>query len=131
MEFFKREKKVHLSPRLARSIGKNNKPALHRILELSVVAGLLLILTLVFGSKNGTAKLPTSATQAQEQLNGEVLGAETDGIIDYTVKPGDTLISISGTFGVFWTTIVEENELSSPYTLHPGQVLRIPLPRNP
>lgn len=42
-----------------------------------------------------------------------------------TVDPGDTLSSIGAQFGVPWTTIATLNHLSSPYTIYPGQPLRL------
>ncbi|WP_322806938.1 LysM peptidoglycan-binding domain-containing protein [Thermanaerothrix sp.] len=45
----------------------------------------------------------------------------------YTVKAGDTIYSIACDFGdVFPESIIAANNLQSPYTLTPGQVLQIP-----
>jgi len=45
----------------------------------------------------------------------------------YTVKSGDTIYSIACAFGdVFPEAIAAANNLQSPYTLQPGQVLQIP-----
>jgi LysM repeat protein len=44
----------------------------------------------------------------------------------YTVKSGDTLFNISQEYGIKWDLIAQFNNLSEPYMLHGGQVLRIP-----
>ena len=44
----------------------------------------------------------------------------------YTVKSGDTLSGIGAKLGVNWKTIASLNGISSPYTIYPGQVLKIP-----
>jgi len=44
----------------------------------------------------------------------------------YTVRPGDTLRAIGAMTGAGSEAIAMENDLAPPYTLHPGQTLRIP-----
>lgn len=43
----------------------------------------------------------------------------------YTVKSGDTLSGIGSKLGVDWKKIADLNGISSPYTIYPGQVLKI------
>ena len=43
----------------------------------------------------------------------------------YTVKAGDSLSAIGAKTGVDWKTIAALNGISSPYTIHPGQVLKL------
>lgn len=43
----------------------------------------------------------------------------------YTVKSGDTLSGIGVKVGVNWKTIASKNGIKSPYTIYPGQVLKI------
>ena len=50
--------------------------------------------------------------------------------IAYTVKKGDTLFAIAKKFGVGIKKIAEYNRLKSPYVLHPGQVIYIPVPED-
>lgn len=52
---------------------------------------------------------------------------EDDIIFRYVVQPGDTLFSISRSFNVSVESIAEASELSTPYTIFPGQILNIPL----
>jgi len=43
----------------------------------------------------------------------------------YTVARGDTLSGIGSKLGVDWHTLASINGLGSPYTIYPGQVLRV------
>lgn len=43
----------------------------------------------------------------------------------YTVRQGDFLIQIARTYDLDWKKLAEINGLSWPYTLHPGQVLKL------
>ncbi len=45
--------------------------------------------------------------------------------LTYTVKAGDSLSAIGAKTGVDWKTIAALNGISSPYTIHPGQVLKL------
>jgi hypothetical protein len=127
MLFFSRKQKVHLSPRLARTIGQAGIPAGGYFGQIAVVLGLGILLSYLFF---GTGAGNKSASQAADLNNGEVLGIQMPGLLNYVVQSGDTLLGISQKYNVYWMTVVEENELQSPYTLKPGQILRIPLPRN-
>lgn len=127
MSFFSRRRRVHLSPRLARSIGKNTNTKFSQIGKLGLV---LVVLAILFVGRSQKSDLLSQTNAAQEQASGEVLGTQDSKVLDYTVLGGDTLIEISQKYNVYWMTIVEENELESPYKLKPGDKLRIPLPRN-
>ncbi len=59
---------------------------------------------------------------------GQVLktsGAATTTRTYYTVASGDYLASIAARYGTSWATIASLNGLTSPYTIFPGQTLRI------
>ena len=56
-------------------------------------------------------------------LGGHVNG--TVGTGGYTVAPGDTLYSIAFAHGVDVRQLAALNDIPSPYTIHPGQVLRL------
>lgn len=49
-----------------------------------------------------------------------------DSEVTHTVQGGETLFSISLSYGVTWTDIAEANDLTSPYVIYPGQSLVIP-----
>lgn len=44
----------------------------------------------------------------------------------YTVKSGDCLSAIGSRLGVSWQSIASANGIKSPYTIYPGQTLKIP-----
>jgi len=46
----------------------------------------------------------------------------------YTVQRGDTLSLIAQRFGTTFAELVKLNNLISPYSIHTGQVLRVPFP---
>lgn len=65
--------------------------------------------------------------------NPQVLGdsddqapANNSGFVEYTVKSGDTIFNIGQEYKVSWTTLATLNGLSAPFTLKPGQTLKIP-----
>ncbi len=49
-----------------------------------------------------------------------------EGVI-YTVRPGNTLFAIAQFFGTTALDIARYNGIVSPYTIYPGQQLRIPV----
>lgn len=53
-------------------------------------------------------------------------GSSSPSTSTYTVKSGDTLSEIGAKLGVDWKQIASANNISSPYTIYPGQVLKIP-----
>jgi LysM repeat protein len=42
-----------------------------------------------------------------------------------TVQAGDTLLGIAAKFNIPWQTLIALNDLSYPYFIHPGDVLRL------
>lgn len=66
-----------------------------------------------FGTPTGETAPPEGAELPQRGL-------------PYVVKAGDTLSSIGQQAGLDWTVIAEANNLKPPYTLTPGQVLKVP-----
>lgn len=55
------------------------------------------------------------------------MGARSD-LVSYTVKPGDTLYSISWRYGYDHRKVAAWNSIPPPYNIHPGQQLRIIAP---
>src|SRR3989344_333707 len=123
MDIFKRRRHIHLSPQLARTIGRESRSGRYYLLQIAFVTVLAITLVLVSKSKENDLTVITSRAMGDED-NGQVLG-ETTELVNYQVKDGDSLIKISQRFGVYWLTIVEENELKPPYLLRPGDILRI------
>jgi len=44
----------------------------------------------------------------------------------YTVQPGDYLVKLARQWGVDWRYLAEINNISYPYSIYPGQVLKVP-----
>lgn len=51
--------------------------------------------------------------------------APSNGTVYYTVQPGDTLSKIGKKYNMPWPLIAARNKIKSPYTIYPGQVLKI------
>lgn len=60
--------------------------------------------------------------EVQEKVNAK-LGASS--AKTYTVKSGDTLSEIGAELGIDWKDIAAKNGISAPYTIYPGQVLKV------
>ena len=48
-------------------------------------------------------------------------------VVSYTVQPGDSLDAIGLKFNLSWQSIASANNIVSPYTIYPGEVLVIPM----
>src|SRR4030042_2207110 len=57
--------------------------------------------------------------------NDDSNSPETDGE-SYTVQSGDFLVRLAEDFGTTWQELAQLNSIGYPYTIFPGQVLRIP-----
>ncbi|MEM7332572.1 MAG: LysM peptidoglycan-binding domain-containing protein [Chloroflexota bacterium] len=64
-------------------------------------------------SPGDTLKIPVSTPGPSPQFS-------------HTVKANETLYSIAVQYGVSWTAVAAENNISSPYIIFPGSVLNIP-----
>ena len=67
------------------------------------------------------AVLDTRYNDVQNKINNSQSPSSSK---TYTVKSGDTLSQIGEKLGVNWKTIAEKNNISYPYTIYPGQVLK-------
>jgi murein DD-endopeptidase MepM/ murein hydrolase activator NlpD len=81
--------------------------------------------------------IPTTSTQPSQLVTttrtvpvaaGAVVDAEGKPTT-YEVQPGDTLYAIARKLGTTTTRLAEDNNLSSPYPLTPGQTLKGPAPK--
>ncbi len=72
-----------------------------------------------FYTATGSAIIPPKA-----QFSASAPKTRTE-IETYTVQPGDTVSTIANKFGLYWSTILWENDLSSWSVIKPGQELKI------
>lgn len=122
---FLKKKNFELSPRLKFGVGrtsfKNQALKITGLVCLLIAAGLTInAFSLIWGGSKQPAASP-----------GEVLGAsdtqeaKTE-FVEYTVQKGDTLFNLSQKYNISWVTLANLNNLKSPFTLKPGQVIQIP-----
>lgn len=121
---FFRKKSFELSPRLSLSVGRAYSK--NRILKISGIICLLLAAGLTLNAIG----LIVSKSQ-KPALEGEVLGTidvkdKKPAFLEYEVKKGDTLFNLSQKYNISWVTLANLNNLKSPFTLKPGQIIQIP-----
>src|SRR5690348_5252758 len=71
---------------------------------------------------------PPTTTTTSSGTRTFGLGGHANGTVStagYTVAPGDTLYSIAFAHGMDVRQLAALNNLPSPYTIHPGQVLKL------
>ncbi|MCX6797582.1 MAG: LysM peptidoglycan-binding domain-containing protein [Candidatus Doudnabacteria bacterium] len=130
---FKFKNQLELSPRLKLGVGRGYSK--NQILKIASFVFLVVAMGLAINSLwiviNG------SKSQKNTNLNKEpqVLGtSDTKSpnsnteiqFLEYKVKKGDTLFNLSQQYGVSWMTIATLNNLKSPFSIKPGQILKIP-----
>ncbi len=73
---------------------------------------------------------PNLIFAGQELLIPAIAPPGTDGpaTVSYVFRAGDTLYTIGLRFGTPWQAIAAANNIQAPWTITPGQVLRIPVP---
>lgn len=79
----------------------------------------------VLGKMAIFADLYEGGTQAEITENSNTNAASTEQA-SYTVKSGDYLSKIARALGLRWQDIASLNQIYYPYTLHAGQVLKLP-----
>jgi len=83
----------------------------------------LFLVVLVSGCGTPPRTPPVSSTPAHKAQHTRLTGSW------YRVKKGDTLWSVSWRAGVDYRTLARWNRLKSPYTIYPGQLLRLKPPK--
>jgi lipoprotein NlpD len=83
----------------------------------------------------GEASAPAPAAAAQPAVTSGVqtfgIGSHANGTTSaagYAVAPGDTLYSIAFAHGLDFKVLAADNGIAPPYTIHPGQVLKLAAP---
>lgn len=124
--------KVQLSPKLKLGVGRSTGRA--SILPYATM--IFLVISTVLGIRAGYMVIHKESPSSATKPNPQVLGAEDIGTTssipteplfqEYTVKQGDTIFSIGQKNNIEWTTLATLNGLSAPFTLKPGQIIKIP-----
>lgn len=84
-----------------------------------------------FGGSSGQPAAATTSAQPAAAGGGVQtfgLGGHANGKVGaggYVVAPGDTLYSIAFAHGIDFRTLAAQNDIPPPYTIHPGQVLKL------
>lgn len=72
--------------------------------------------------------VPQPASPGGAQTFGLGHANGTTSAAGYTVAPGDTLYSIAFAHGLDFRALAADNNIPPPYTIHPGQVLKLTAP---
>lgn len=130
---FNSSKKFDLSPRLKLGVGR--KYSKNSILKFSAILFLVLALGLsinavklvVQGNKEFSANpIETGEQKVLGAIDSKTESNEETSYIEYKIQKGDTLFNISQKYNINWSTIATLNNLKTPFSLKPGQTLRIP-----
>ena len=81
------------------------------------------LLTLIIGCAGRSAPAPVVLLNSQVESGSEEYTAST-----YEVRPGDTLFAVTWFTGNDYQDIAKFNNISKPYTIFPGQKLRLTAP---
>lgn len=127
---FWKKNKLELSPRLKSAVGRGagqNSWLKSAAIGCLLISGILAI---------NAIKLVYTHNQAEEtQKIEQVLGIsdiKNGGnntpieFIEYKVKKGDTLFSISQAHNIEWDTLAALNSIKAPFILKTGQIIKIP-----
>ena len=126
---FNKQKPFQLSDRLRMGVGRK----ISKISLLKIFTGVFVSLSLILGIN--AYKLYTDVNNKQSAPTAQVLGISDSknqtndnqlSFTSYTVKKGDTLFSIAQQFNLNWTTLATINAITTPFTVNPGQELKVP-----
>ncbi|MCK5918041.1 MAG: LysM peptidoglycan-binding domain-containing protein [Cocleimonas sp.] len=77
-------------------------------------------------SSSSSSSSSSNNSYSDSHGGGEIAsGAYKAGDSNYSVKKGDTVFSVMRLTGVYWKDIIKKNSLTAPYTISPGQTLRL------
>lgn len=116
--------KVKLSPRLQLGVGRQSRSG--NLLKYSSL--IFLVLSFALGARavwmvvNHSAKVDPQGivAGAADTVSGKSV------FVDYTIKNGDTLFSISQQYNIEWTALATLNNLKPPFDLKVGQTIKVP-----
>lgn len=121
---FFRKKNFELSPRLKLGVGKAYTK--NQILKISGIVCLALAIGLAINAISLISGKSKDASQTGEVLGTVDVKDAKPEFIEYKVEKGDTLFNLSQKYNVSWVTLANLNNLKSPFTLKPGQIIQIP-----
>jgi uncharacterized protein YvpB len=75
---------------------------------------------------NSWAVLGNMAVFGSREVSNQVEPAPEAHSESYTVQPGDYLVALAKRFGTTWQELAQLNSIGYPFTIHPGQELRLP-----
>jgi LysM repeat protein len=126
-----RNKKFELSPRLKSGVGRGYSQ--NQILKFAaiiclVVAVILFVdaIKVMISSNNPAASGAVLGASDIKSLSTQQNQTSTNQFTQYTIQKGDTLFSISQKYNINWATLATVNNLTSPFYLQPGEILKIP-----
>src|SRR5687767_8254471 len=115
--------KVKLSPRLQLGVGR--QPRSGNLLKYTSL--IFLVLAGVLAIRAGYMVINHSADTPEPQILGASdTVSENSVFVDYTIKKGETLFSISQQYNIEWTTLATLNNLKPPFDLKVGQTIKVP-----
>ena len=87
----------------------------------------VVVVTLLLAGLAGCASRPYYSDLPEPHAGAPASRAPVapSGVNTYAVKPGDTLHSIAFAAGTDWQTLATLNRISAPYTIYPGQLLKL------
>ncbi len=120
--------KFELSPRLKLGVGRGYSQ--NQILKISSIICLLIAVGLSINAIRLISRQNNLSSPKPQVLGATDIKEQPDTIgnqfTDYKVTKGDTLFNISQKFNISWATIASLNNLKSPFSIKPGQTLKIP-----
>ena len=119
-----KKKNLELSPRLNLSVGRGHSR--NQILKISGIVCLLLAIGLTINAISLIANKDKTPKQDGEVLGAVDVSSPKPEFIEYEVEKGDTLFNLSQKYNISWVTLASLNNLKSPFTLKPGQIIQIP-----
>jgi len=119
------KRKFELSRKMKLGVGRAYAPG--QAMKIGSFSFLTLALILGINAVNIYNNRPQTPNR-----EGQVLGASDtqsqpgSQFIEYKVQKGDTLFAVAQKFNHSWTTLATLNNLDAPFSLHPGEILKIP-----
>lgn len=127
-------KKIELSPKLKFGVGRgHSKNQLMKygaifcfLLTLGLAGNAIRLVVRDSGKNTGNSGTPQVLGASDTRDSDSSTTVPTVKFVEYKIQKGDTLFNVSQRFNINWTTLATLNNLKSPFTLKPGQTLKVP-----